>query len=80
MWVSTRKKLRSGDDKWDSYISFIGLPGLREVRTIDSSLNEPVDHCGSYLCDLASVNGALDMLPVPSDDDQYYLAIIGCSE
>ena len=39
MWLSTRRIRRSGDPEWDDYIQFVGLPHLREVRTIDSWRN-----------------------------------------
>lgn len=46
MWLSTRRVRRRGDPEWDGYIEFIGLPHLREVRTIDSWCNPCVD--GNY--------------------------------
>ena len=39
MWLSVRKRFGDGDPTWASYVAFVGLPQLREVRTIDASLN-----------------------------------------
>jgi hypothetical protein len=40
MWLSRRRTFRAGDPGWDEYIAFIGLPHLREVRTLDGVLNQ----------------------------------------
>ncbi len=53
LFVSTRQRFRYGDLEWDSYIAWIALPGLREVRTLDAALNKYVDHCGSLYCELS---------------------------
>ena len=79
MWVSTRKKFCRGDEKWDDYISFIGLSDLQEVRSIDQGLNNYVNDCGSFECTWDNVFSALDMLPVPSSDNEYYLLIVDTS-
>lgn len=39
LWLSTREIRRAGDPEWEGYIQFIGLPHLREVRSIDSWCN-----------------------------------------
>lgn len=43
MWLSTRKIRRAGYPEWDSFIEFVGLKHLREVRTIDSWCNPCLD-------------------------------------
>jgi hypothetical protein len=43
VWLSTRQTFREEDEGWASYQDFIGLSQLREVRTIDSSLNRYVE-------------------------------------
>ena len=39
LWLSKRQPLRAGDSEWNSFIQFVGLTHLREVRTIDSAWN-----------------------------------------
>lgn len=73
LWVSTRQRFRHGDPEWDAYISWIGLPQLREVRTLDAKLNKCVAECGSLDCDLSDVESVLEMLPYPASDQEYYL-------
>ena len=47
MWITTRRKFKEVDPGWTRYVSFIGLPQLKEVRTLDAMLNEYVQGCGS---------------------------------
>jgi hypothetical protein len=74
MWISTRKIRRAGDPEWDGYIRFVGLPHLREVRSIDPWCN-PCEN-GNYpvhtLDELWDQLG-LDLLPVPTSNSEYYL-------
>lgn len=77
LWLSTRQIGRPGNPVWDEYLRFIGLPHLREVRSIDSWCNPCVG--GNYPvasldelwerldCDL------MDLLPVPTPGSEYYL-------
>ena len=77
MWVSTRRAFREGDGGWSKYVEFIGLPELKEVRSLDSMLNDYVRDCGS--CPLQSYDdlaGALEALPRPSDEREYYLLCV----
>jgi len=46
LWLSKRQVLRAGDPEWSSFIQFAGLTHLREVRTMDSSINHCLD--GDY--------------------------------
>ncbi|MBW4662290.1 MAG: hypothetical protein KME15_26860 [Drouetiella hepatica Uher 2000/2452] len=74
MWLSTRGVRRAGDPEWEGYIQFVGLPHLREVRTIDSWCNSCVD--GNYpvstLDELWELLG-MDLLTVPVPGREYYL-------
>jgi len=76
MWVSTRKRFRKGDKGWDSYTKFIGLPQLSEVRTIDRTLNNYVDECGSLECSLEQLEETLKLLPSPKSENEYFLLYI----
>jgi hypothetical protein len=71
--VSTRRRFQCGDPEWDGYITWIALPHLREVRTLDAALNKYVDACGSLYCELPEVGSVLRMLPRPTNDREYYL-------
>src|SRR5216683_114914 len=55
LWVSTRQRFQHGDPEWDGYITWIALPQLREVRTLDAALNKYVDKCGSLYCELSEI-------------------------
>lgn len=46
MWLSTRKRFGETDPNWADYVAFVGLAHLREVRTIDTSLNAYVGDRG----------------------------------
>jgi hypothetical protein len=77
MWVSTRFMFREGDDGWPEYLAFIGLPQLKEVRTLDAMLNTYVDHCGSREVEtLADVQDALRALPRAVGERQYHLLFL----
>lgn len=74
MWLSTRKIRRPDDPEWDGYIEFVGLPHLRELRTIDSWCNPCLD--GNYR--LNTLDELWEMvetglLPVPVAGSEYYL-------
>jgi hypothetical protein len=72
MWLSMRAIRRAGDAEWDDYVRFIGLPKLREVRTIDSWCNPCVE--GNYFASsLAEVWELLELLPEPAQGREYYL-------
>lgn len=74
MWLSTRQIRRQGDPEWDDYIQFIGLPHLREVRTLDSWCNPCVD--GNYLVNTLDELwewSEIDLLPAPNSGNEYYL-------
>jgi len=73
LFVSTRQRFQHGDPHWESYISWIGLPQLREVRTVDAKLNEYVNDCGSRYCEQSEIESVLKMLPTPSSPREYYL-------
>lgn len=72
MWLSTRSILRAGDPEWDDYIRFVGLPHLREVRTIDSWCNPSLE--GSYpVYSMGEVWERMELLPKPAQGREYYL-------
>lgn len=72
-WLSTRIIRRKGEPEWDGYIDFIGLPQLREIRTIDSWCNPHAEGSGNYAVDsLEQVEEVLDWLPTPIPGKQYY--------
>ncbi|HJT79402.1 MAG TPA: hypothetical protein VJ739_19555 [Gemmataceae bacterium] len=74
MWLSTREIRRAGDPEWDDFIRCVGLPHLREVRTIDSWCNPCVD--GNYpVSTLDELWERLEMglLPAPAPGREYYL-------
>jgi hypothetical protein len=78
--VSTRRVFKHEDRGWEHYVEWIGRPDLREVRTIDVSLNEYVDRCGDYHCELGDVDRAIRGLPVPRSGFEYYLLAARCHE
>lgn len=55
-------------------MSWIGLPDLQEVITIDAALSTYVDSCGYLLCDAATAAPALATLPRPKGAEELYLA------
>jgi hypothetical protein len=74
MWLSLRRIRRSGEPEWDDYIDFVGLPHLREIRTIDSWCNPCVD--GNYrVSTLDELWAQLEtgLLPIPVAGSEYYL-------
>lgn len=75
-WLSTRIIRRAGDPEWSGYINFIGLPHLREIRTIDSWCNPHAEGSGDW--QLESIDQVWefiedDLLPSPIPHEQYYL-------
>lgn len=77
MWLSTRRSFRAGDKGWAEYLRFIGLPDLREVRTLDSSLNAYVDDGEPLVVGSADeLEKARALLPRPRDAADYYLLAV----
>lgn len=77
MWLSTRFRFQQGDAGWTDYVRFIGLPGLREVRSLDSALNKYVAPLSS--CTVQSFDEAQEMLPAlprTESDRQFYLLVL----
>jgi hypothetical protein len=72
VWLSTREMFRTGDPGWDSYIRFIGLTHLREVRTIDSACN-PCRGGNEPIYSLAELWKQIEQLSRPPSDCEYYL-------
>jgi len=49
--LGTRRLFNRQDPHWDGYVEWIGRPELREVRTLDSALNEYIPEWGDRLCE-----------------------------
>ncbi|MBX3167591.1 MAG: hypothetical protein KF760_09270 [Candidatus Eremiobacteraeota bacterium] len=74
LWLSKRQVLRAGDPGWNSYIQFVGLTHLREVRTIDSSCNPCLDaNCPISTLDELWERENKGLLPPPNPDEYYLL-------
>lgn len=78
--VSTRRLFQRGDPGWESYVDFIGLPQLRKVITIDTSLNAYVDRCGDYIGELDDVPSLLEMVPRPKPPREFHLVAAAVGE
>jgi hypothetical protein len=72
-WLSTRKFFRDGDLGWASYVDFISLPQLREVRTIDGMLNQVVSDGNVGMATLEEISAVLPFLPQAVAGESYYL-------
>ena len=76
MFLSVRTKFRKGDKGWRECIEPLGLPRLSEVRSIDSLMNYEAPRYGPEECTPETLDQALDELPIPDPNDQYYLLAI----
>ncbi len=76
MFVSVRRKIRRGDKRWLEYVKAVDRPYLDEVRTIDFYMNPYALHAGDIECTPETLAQALDDLPIPDPNDQYYLLAI----
>ena len=74
-WLSTRKFFRAGDAGWASYVDFIGLPQLEEVRTIDGMLNEVVSDGNVGMASVEEIPEVLSFLQKAVAGESYYLLI-----
>ena len=75
MWLSRRRTFRAGDPGWDEYIVFIGLPHLREVRTLDGTLNEDLDG-SAYVNALDELTALLDHFEPSAPGVEYYQILV----
>lgn len=74
MWLSTRRVRRRGDPEWDTYIEFVGLSHLREVRSIDSWCNPCVDgNYPAFTLDELWAHLESGMPRAPACKSEYYL-------
>jgi hypothetical protein len=74
MWLNMRRIRRAGDPDWDEYIQFVGLPHLREIRTIDAWCSPCVDgNYPFYTLDELWERLEMDLLPIPAPASEYYL-------
>ena len=76
MFVSTRKKFRKGDKRWNDYMDSVDLPHLSEVRTIDFVLNSYAPHSGDTQCMPETLAEAVEELPVPDPSKEYYMLAV----
>jgi hypothetical protein len=74
--VSVRRRFRKGDKGWIEYIEPMRLTHLSEVRTIDGFLNRYAPHSGYIECTPETLDQALDELPIPDPNNEYYLLAI----
>ena len=76
MFVTVRRKIRRGDKRWLEYIKAVDRPQLDEVRTMDWYMNPYAPHAGDVNCTLETLDQALDDLPIPDVNNEYYLLVI----
>ena len=75
MRISSRNKFIKGDEHWQSFVDFIKIGDLNEVRSIDSSLNSYVDDNSSIECSISDYCSALKQLPKVNNSQYYQFAI-----
>lgn len=76
MFVSIRKRFRKGDNGWAQYTSFVELPELSEVRSIDSALNRYAAGSGDIECWPETLTKSVEELPIPKENDEYCMLAI----
>jgi hypothetical protein len=76
MFLSLRRKFRKGDRGWRECIETKGLPHLSEVRSVDSLMNYYAPHHGPVTCTPETLDQALDELPIPDPNNEYYLLAV----
>ena len=76
MILSVRRKIRRGDTRWLEYIKAVDRPNLDEVRTIDFYMNPYAPHAGNEYCTPETLNRAVDELPIPDPNNEYYLLAV----
>lgn len=76
MFVSVRRKIRRGDARWIEYIEAVNRSHLNEIRTIDSYFNPYAPHTGDEQCTPETLAQALDDVPLPDSNNEYYLLAI----
>jgi hypothetical protein len=74
MWLSTRFKFREGDERWSKYLAFVGLPQLKEVRSLDASLSRCVDDADYPVASLAELQPVLETL----SDETHTSSLLNC--
>ena len=72
MFLSVRKKVRRGDKRWLEYVEASERPHLDELRTIDFYMNPYAQHSGYIECTPETLAQALEDMPVPDPNNQYY--------
>jgi len=80
MWLSTRFKFREGDERWSKYLAFVGLPELKEVRSLDASLSPCVDDAEYPVASLAELPTVLETVPPVANEGQYHLLVVDTEE
>lgn len=75
MFVSVRRKLRRGDERWLHRDGPQGLPShVSEIRSVDSRLNRYLPNDGDLECTLETADQQVEFLlnPDPNDQDDHY--------
>lgn len=83
MLLSARQILLPTDRDWLTFIDWIRIRGLSQVRTIDNSLNDYVGDSNELTLkpqDLRNLNRALRELPRIKRDHEYYLLAVNASK
>ncbi len=76
MFVSVRRKIRRGDKRWLEYVKAVDRPYIDEVRTIDFYMNPYAPDSGHIRCTPETLAQALDDLPIPDPNNEYYLLAV----
>jgi hypothetical protein len=83
MLLSARQILLPTDRDWLTFIDWIKIRGLTQVRSIDNSLNDYVSESGELTLkpqDLRNLNRALRELPRIKRDREYYLLAVNATK
>lgn len=70
--LSTGKLFNAECEGWAKYIDWIDLGHLKQVITLDTSLNPYVADCGDWQVSLEELEETTKQLPVPDGDREYY--------
>jgi len=76
MFLSVRKKVRRGDQRWLVYVDAVERPWLDEVRTIDFYMNPYAQDSGYTECTPETLDQAFYYMPVPDPANEYYLLAV----
>ncbi len=71
--ISVRERFHDQSNGWEKYITWIGLPKLTKIRTMDPALNPYAKDCGDYPVVLDEVPDMLGKLPKPKEEEYIQL-------